>query len=154
MTAPVTVYWRPGCPFCARLREDLRAMGMPTREINIWADPAAATLVRSIADGNETVPTVTVGERALVNPSASEVLMQVRQIVPGFTPDAALAGVGRRLRLLRVAQWAVVAALVAVSLGADAAGHSGLSWLADGAAIAAWLLFRRARSRMDAAHGG
>jgi len=23
---PVTVYWRPGCPYCARLRQDLRAL--------------------------------------------------------------------------------------------------------------------------------
>ena len=36
-------------------------------------------------------------------------------------------------------------ALVAASLAAEAAGHSGLSWLADGAATAAWLLFRLAR---------
>ncbi|WP_407663748.1 glutaredoxin domain-containing protein [Mycobacterium shottsii] len=35
----VVVYWRPGCPFCWRLRRGLRRRGLPTREINIWTDP-------------------------------------------------------------------------------------------------------------------
>jgi mycoredoxin len=30
-------------------------------EINIWEDPQAAARVRSVANGNETVPTVFVG---------------------------------------------------------------------------------------------
>jgi mycoredoxin len=148
MIAPVTVYWRPGCPFCVRLRQDLQVMGLPTREVNIWADPADAARVRSLAGGNETVPTVVVGEHALVNPSASEVLARIHQIAPGFTPDAALARAGRRMRLLHVIQWAVVAALVAAGLAAEAAGHSGLSWLADGVAVAVWLLFRLARRHL------
>jgi mycoredoxin len=148
MTAPVTVYWRPGCPFCVRLRQDLRVMGLPTREVNIWAEPAAAARVRSLAGGNETVPTVVVGEPVLVNPSASEILARVRQVDPGFTPDAALVRAGRWMRVLHVIQWAVVAALVAAGLAAEAAGHSGLSWLADGVAVAVWLLFRLARRRL------
>jgi hypothetical protein len=119
-------------------------MGLPVREVNIWADPAAAAQVRSAAGGNETVPAVVIGGRALVNPSASEVLALVRQAVPGFTPDEALARAGRRVRLLRVIGWAVVAALVAAGLAAEAAGHPRLGWLADGAAAAAWLLSRLA----------
>lgn len=67
------VYWRPGCPFCAMLRAGLRLKRVPFREVNIWADPEAAAFVRSVARGNETVPTVTVGAVSLVNPSASEV---------------------------------------------------------------------------------
>jgi hypothetical protein len=106
---------------------------------------AAAARVRSVAGGNETVPTVLVGEQALVNPSAAEVLGQVRRAMPGFTPDEALARAGRAARLLRLIQWSVIGILVVLSLGADAAGHSGLSWLADGAALAVWLLARLAR---------
>lgn len=142
---PVTVYWRPGCPFCARLRHDLHAMGMPSREVNIWTDRAAAGRVRSVADGNETVPTVLVGEDALVNPSAAEVLARVRQAVPGYTPDPALARSGRAARATGVFAWTLIVALIAVSFAADSAGHAGLSWLADGAAIAVWLLYRLAR---------
>ncbi len=36
---------------------------------NIWDDPEAAAIVRSIADGNETVPTLIIGPVALVNPT-------------------------------------------------------------------------------------
>jgi hypothetical protein len=44
------------------------------RQVNIWEDPQAAARVRSVAGGNETVPTVVVGYRALVNPSVGAVL--------------------------------------------------------------------------------
>lgn len=70
---PVTVYWRPGCPFCSMLFRGLDRHGVEAQRVNIWDDPEAAAFVRSVANGNETVPTVTVGGRALVNPSAREV---------------------------------------------------------------------------------
>ena len=70
----VVVYWRPGCPFCSSLRRQLRRAGVPTTDVNIWSDPAAAAEVRRHASGNETVPTVVIGEDALVNPSAKMVV--------------------------------------------------------------------------------
>lgn len=72
-SAQVTVYWRPGCPFCAMLRAGLRRHDVEFTEVDIWQDPDAAAFVRSVARGNETVPTVTVGTVSLVNPSAREV---------------------------------------------------------------------------------
>ncbi len=69
----VTVYWRPGCPFCMSLRMGLKRSHTPFREVNIWDDREAAMFVRSVANGNETVPTVTVGDVALVNPSPGTV---------------------------------------------------------------------------------
>lgn len=41
---------------------------------NIWENPADAAYVRSVAGGNETVPTVRIGSTALVNPSPDEVI--------------------------------------------------------------------------------
>lgn len=73
-TPVVEVYWRPGCPFCRRLLRPLRRSGLVLREVNIWDDPEAAARVRSVAGGNETVPTVFIGEQALVNPSMRQVL--------------------------------------------------------------------------------
>lgn len=67
------VYWRPGCGFCSSLRSGLHREGIAFREVNIWDDPEAAAFVRSVARGNETVPTVTVGSVSLVNPTAHEV---------------------------------------------------------------------------------
>ncbi len=67
------VYSRPGCPFCTMLRTGLRLRGVPFREVDIWQDPEAAAFVRSVARGNETVPTVSLGDVSLVNPSAKQV---------------------------------------------------------------------------------
>ncbi|MGW0591616.1 glutaredoxin domain-containing protein [Streptosporangium sp. NPDC002607] len=74
----VVVYWRPGCTYCMRLRTRLRFTRLRYSEVNIWGDPEAAAFVRSVADGNETVPTVTVAGKAMVNPSKSQVLEAVR----------------------------------------------------------------------------
>ncbi|RJL34403.1 glutaredoxin domain-containing protein [Bailinhaonella thermotolerans] len=63
------LYWRPGCVYCMRLRTRLLFSRLAYAEVNIWRDPEAAAFVRSVADGNETVPTVTVDGRAMVNPS-------------------------------------------------------------------------------------
>lgn len=69
----IQFYWRPGCPFCVTLRRGLARRGIPVESFNIWEDPDAAARVREVAGGNETVPTVFIGERALVNPSAAQV---------------------------------------------------------------------------------
>lgn len=154
MNEPVTVYWRPGCPFCAKLRQDLLLLGVPTQEVNIWADAAAAARVRSVAGGNETVPTVLIGERALVNPSAPKVLALVREAIPGFTPDPALALAGRRRRLLRTVRLAVTAVLMVAGLIAEATGQPVLGWLAVGAAAVAWLIVPLAARAMGSAPAG
>ena len=73
MIPEVVFYTRPRCPYSFRLRRALRRRGLPFREINIWQDAAAAAAVRGVADGNETVPTIHVGGRWLVNPTAEEV---------------------------------------------------------------------------------
>jgi glutaredoxin-like protein len=78
----VEFYWRPGCPFCMMLQADLDGTGLPVRAVNIWEDPEGAARVRSVADGNETVPTVFVGPAAMVNPSIDEVLAAVRTHAP------------------------------------------------------------------------
>lgn len=69
----IDVYWRPGCTYCMALRLQLKLARIPTRRHNIWADPDAAAKVRSVAGGNETVPTVVIGDVALVNPSVKQV---------------------------------------------------------------------------------
>ena len=83
----VTVYWRPACPFCMVLRRGLRKAGLPTTEVDIWKDPQGAATVRGAANGNETVPTVRIGDRYLVNPSTSEVLAAAAEL--GIVPRGA-----------------------------------------------------------------
>jgi glutaredoxin len=76
----ITLYWRPACGFCSSLRRQLDGTDLVVREVNIWDEPAAAATVRAYANGNETVPTVVIGEPGsdtavgLVNPTARQVL--------------------------------------------------------------------------------
>jgi len=72
-------YWRPRCGFCMSLRRELVQSGVELDERNIWEDDDAAAFVRSVARGHETVPTVVVADRALVNPSAREVIQLLQR---------------------------------------------------------------------------
>lgn len=72
--APVTVYWRPGCGFCSSLFRSLEHSEVDHDRVDIWEDEDGAAFVRSVANGNETVPTVRVGDVALVNPTGRDVL--------------------------------------------------------------------------------
>ncbi|GAB3477045.1 glutaredoxin family protein [Amycolatopsis cihanbeyliensis] len=87
-TTEIELYWRPGCPFCMALQRPLRRSGLPVREINIWEEPEAAARVRAVAGGNETVPTVFVGEHAMVNPSFRELEAAVREHAPQLLEHA------------------------------------------------------------------
>ncbi|USQ75583.1 mycoredoxin [Ornithinimicrobium cryptoxanthini] len=69
----VVVYWRPGCGYCMRLKASLGDLGAKALWVNIWQDDDAAAFVRSVNDGNETVPTVVIDGTAHTNPSASTV---------------------------------------------------------------------------------
>ena len=85
MSVELTVYWRPACGFCSSLRRQLEQTDLTYAEVNIWDDPSGAAVVRAYAGGNETVPTVVVGEVGsahavgLVNPSVREVLAAVQR---------------------------------------------------------------------------
>ena len=86
----VTLYWRPGCPYCIRLRRGLRRARITVSEVNIWEEPAGAATVRGVAGGNETVPTLIVGDQSLVNPSTHSAVEAIRAYAPeliGSVPE-------------------------------------------------------------------
>lgn len=87
-TDAVHYYWRPGCPFCSMLRRGLDKAGIATIDHNIWEDPDAAAVVRWHANGNETVPTVVIGEVGMVNPSAKDVARHLELFAPELLPAA------------------------------------------------------------------
>ncbi len=78
----VSFYWRPGCPFCMSLERSLNKLGVPLDKRNIWDEPEAASFVRSVANGNETVPTIAVGSTFMVNPSGKEVVAAMAAEAP------------------------------------------------------------------------
>ena len=77
-SAPVTVYWRPGCYFCGRLLRGLKRAGVAVELRNIWVDDEARAFVRRHNRGNETVPTVVVGATVWTNPDVRTVTEAVR----------------------------------------------------------------------------
>ncbi len=83
----VQFYWRPGCGFCARLDRALEHAGIPRAKHNIWEDPADAAVVRSLANGNETVPTIVIDDIGMVNPSADEVIAVLSSKAPHLVPE-------------------------------------------------------------------
>lgn len=78
----IEVFWRPGCPFVDGLGRVLDEAGVPTNLRNVWENPDDAAIVRSIADGKETVPTLIIGPVALVNPSERLVMATLREHAP------------------------------------------------------------------------
>ncbi|MGB1505241.1 MAG: glutaredoxin family protein [Acidimicrobiales bacterium] len=84
----VEFYWRPGCGFCMMLERNLDRAGIPLSKHNIWDDPSHADVVRSHANGNETVPTLVIGDAALVNPSTDDVLAVLVDKAPHLVPRA------------------------------------------------------------------
>jgi mycoredoxin len=83
----IVVYWRPGCGYCSSLFFQLDRSAVPYRRVNIYEDRAGAAIVRSAANGNETVPTVAVGAVMLVNPELDELLAVAVTQVPDAVPQ-------------------------------------------------------------------
>ncbi|WP_018658146.1 mycoredoxin [Actinomadura flavalba] len=72
--ARLTMYTTTWCGFCRRLKSQLARDGIEMVEVDIERDPAAAEFVMKVNGGNQTVPTVTIGDGVvLTNPSAKEV---------------------------------------------------------------------------------
>ena len=83
----IDLYWRPGCGFCSSLKRGLDKLGVERVEHNIWDSKAAAATVRKHANGNETVPTVVIGDKSLVNPSAGVLLAFLADNAPHLLPE-------------------------------------------------------------------
>lgn len=95
--ATLVVYRRDHCPFCLRLEHGLQHAGVEYEARDIWSDDEAADYVRSVNDGNETVPTVVVthpdGEQIVrTNPGVAQVLADL-----GRTPTDGPGLLGRLL---------------------------------------------------------
>ncbi len=71
--ADVVVYHRPGCTYCIRLKASLGGRAHGATWVDIWEDEAAAVYVRSVNEGDETVPTVVIDGVAHTNPPPSMV---------------------------------------------------------------------------------
>lgn len=86
------------------LERSLEKLALPLNKKNIWDSPDAAAAVRRIANGNETVPTVVIGDAELVNPSANQVVQALANQAPELLPEGVEVPtpgkMGRRLNKL------------------------------------------------------
>jgi mycoredoxin len=73
MHSDLIVYYRPGCPFAAKLRAKLKLARVPYSAVTFGQDATADEAVRNINGGNEISPTVQVGDHYLTNPSISQI---------------------------------------------------------------------------------
>jgi len=83
----IDLYWRPGCGFCSMLQRKLDQLGIERVEHNIWDNPDDAAVVRLHANGNETVPTVVIGDSGFVNPSAGQLVSYLAEHHPDLLPE-------------------------------------------------------------------
>ena len=61
--ASICVVSKPGCPFCAKAKDDLKAANLPFEEISLGKD-ATLTSLRALS-GKETVPQIFIGGQCI-----------------------------------------------------------------------------------------
>lgn len=62
----VTIYTKPGCPYCAAAKDDLVGRGIRYVEHNVKADPVALRRMLELNGNRRHVPTIVQGERVTV----------------------------------------------------------------------------------------
>lgn len=73
-TKTFTMYSTPWCGYCHRLKGQLDREGIAYDVVDIEQDPAAAQIVESANNGNQTVPTLVYSDgTAQTNPSLAQV---------------------------------------------------------------------------------
>lgn len=66
MTKSVTIYTKPGCPFCMAVKADLKLKGVEYIEHSVKADPKMLEEMLRLNGGQRKVPTIVDGERVTV----------------------------------------------------------------------------------------
>lgn len=62
----VTIYTKPGCPFCAAAKQDLEERGVPYKELSTEDDPKVVQEVMRLSNGKGIVPILVIGEEVKV----------------------------------------------------------------------------------------
>lgn len=62
----VEIFTKPGCPYCAAAKDDLRQRGLHYTEYNVQGDAAALERMLALNGGRRHVPTMVEGDRVSV----------------------------------------------------------------------------------------
>jgi len=66
--APVLLYTKTGCPYCAAKRAALAARGVAVREVDVSEHPEAVAELLKVTRGRRIVPVVVEGGRIEIAP--------------------------------------------------------------------------------------
>ena len=66
MPEQIIIYTKPGCPFCAKAKQDLEERNVSYKEISIEDNPKVAEEVMRLSDGKGIVPILVSGEEVKV----------------------------------------------------------------------------------------
>lgn len=103
MTKPITVYGHPACPGVGPVRAMLGQSKVEYIYVNIRQDPDGAAIVRSINNGNESVPTLVFPDgTTLTEPSTGELKQKLESLGYRVSPLAWILG----------NSWLIITALV------------------------------------------
>lgn len=81
MSSPFTMYSTPWCGYCYRLKGQLDREGITFDMVDIEQDPAAAEIVESANNGNQTVPTLVYSDgTSQTNPSLAQVKAKLAEL--------------------------------------------------------------------------
>jgi glutaredoxin len=69
MVAPVTLYTKAGCAFCAATRRDLEERGVVYREIDVGERPERIPELLKLTRGRRLVPVIVEGARIAIAPA-------------------------------------------------------------------------------------
>lgn len=93
MRETITVYGHPACPGVGPVRAMLSQSKVEYHYINIRQDPEAAARVRTINNGNESVPTLVFHDGStLTEPSANELKQKLESLGYRVSPLAWILG--------------------------------------------------------------
>lgn len=81
MSALVTVYHTPYCPYCIRARRLLDSLEVPYEGIDVSGDPERRAWLRE-ATGQGTVPQIFVGERSIGGSDELHALHRAGRFLP------------------------------------------------------------------------
>ncbi len=56
--ARVKIYTKPGCPYCAAVKEHYAKMGIPFTEIDVYSTPGAREEAIKLSGGKAIVPVI------------------------------------------------------------------------------------------------
>ena len=62
----ITIYTKPGCPYCSAAKDDLQRRAVPYTEHNVQADRAALREMLELNGNRRQVPTIVQDGRATV----------------------------------------------------------------------------------------